>query len=135
MNDTVNYIPARLKNAAVGGYVAEANDIYDEDMARNQSELNARFEESYNKAPVYIKNVVTSNTVFTLPIEGSAINNNKQTHVLYYNNGSSEITLNVPVSNFYKLPENKAIEIKIPAGGFAEVNCLVLDAMVWVRAM
>lgn len=41
MTEKINPIPARLKNVAVGGHVAGASDIIDDELGKTQSEINA----------------------------------------------------------------------------------------------
>ena len=41
MTETISYIPSRIKNAAVGGHVAGAEDIYDDEQNKTQAAINA----------------------------------------------------------------------------------------------
>ena len=36
MTEKISYIPSRIKNAAVGGYVAGADDIMDDALGKTQ---------------------------------------------------------------------------------------------------
>lgn len=49
---TFQYIPARLKNASIQGYVAGAEDIVDDRLGRNQQDIN---QDTYRKNEVYGK--------------------------------------------------------------------------------
>lgn len=40
MTEKISYIPSRIKNAAVGGHVAGADDIIDDDLGLTQNEIN-----------------------------------------------------------------------------------------------
>lgn len=40
-NEITNPIPARLKNVAIGGHVAGAEDIYDDELMMSQADINA----------------------------------------------------------------------------------------------
>lgn len=42
MTEQINPMPARIKNMAIGGYMAEADDIYDEVLMENQEIINSR---------------------------------------------------------------------------------------------
>lgn len=42
MTEQISPIPARVKNVAIGGHVAGADDIYDEILMENQEVINSR---------------------------------------------------------------------------------------------
>lgn len=46
MSENVQIIPARLKNASVGGYVAGADDIFDDTLGKDQSVINGEMIEA-----------------------------------------------------------------------------------------
>ena len=41
MTEKISYIPSRIKNAAVGGYVAGADDIIDDELQLSQARINS----------------------------------------------------------------------------------------------
>ena len=45
MTEAINYIPNRVRNAAVGGHVCGSADIIDDDLNKEQSQINS---ELYN---------------------------------------------------------------------------------------
>ena len=85
------------------------------------------------EAPSYTYSAITANVnSFTSPIQSGSTNNNKQAHVLFHNTGSSEVTVTIPTT--YKTPTGAEVTLKIKAGGFGEVSCLVLGGYIFVRA-
>ena len=89
---------------------------------------------AYTEAPLYTYSAITGNVnSFTSPIAGGSDNNNKQAHVLFHNTGSTKVTVTVPTT--YRTPDGNAIQLEIPAGGYGEVNCLVLGGFIFARAV
>ena len=63
MTEKIQPIPHRLKNMAVGGHVAGAEDILDDALSKNQQEINA---DTYRKGEVYSKEE-TNNIISRTP--------------------------------------------------------------------
>ena len=92
----------------------------------------AQIDAAIKEAPAYTYSAITANVnSFISPIASGTSNNNMQAHVLFHNTGSSEVTVTVPTT--YKTPGAAAITLKIKAGGFGEVNCLVLGGYIFIR--
>jgi hypothetical protein len=137
--DATAYTPTDLSNYYTKSETSGSTQLttkFNEklDASAMTSSEKSGWNDAATKAPMYIYSAITSNiNSFTSPIEGTAANINKQAHVLFHNVGSSEVTVTIPTT--YKTPKNEAITLTIPVGGYAEVNCLVLASMIFVRAI
>lgn len=52
MTEKIQPIPHRIKNMAVGGHVAGAEDILDDSLSKNQQEINAELYNLIKSLPV-----------------------------------------------------------------------------------
>ena len=102
-----------------------ASDVY--------SWAKASTKPTYIMSEVALMSVVTinANTSSTCSITGSG-NAGKSQTIIYANGGTtSDYTVTVPTT--YKTPQNKAIEIKCPKGGYCEINYLNIDGVIYAR--
>lgn len=76
--------------------------------------------------------VINSNTSSSCSISGSG-NAGKAQTIVYFNNGSSDVTVTVPTT--YHTPDGEAIELTCPVGGYCEVSYLNIDGIIFARGL
>lgn len=123
MSDVIN-VPRMLKPTASHGKLAEASAIFDKDIGRFQSELNA----------ISIKGTMKLVQLTEGAAAAEEPEENTQIDVIYVND--TENTLTVGVNNeVYRTPDGELMIIYVPAGGYAEVNFLNIGGTIFVRGL
>ena len=123
MSEVIN-VPKMLEPTASDGKLAAASAIFDKDLQKFQSELNA----------VTIRGVTK-----VVQLEGNIIaeespDENTQTDVIYVNDTGEQHTVGVSHES-YRTPDGRLMVVTVPAGGYAEINFLNIGGTVFVRGL
>lgn len=117
-------VPKYLKPTASDRKLAGASAIFDEEEGRFQSEINALS----IKGTMKVIPLTESTTVAEEPDE------NTQIDVLYVNDTEEEFTVGVN-NERYRTPDGQLMIIRVPVGGYAEVNFLNIGGTIFVRGV
>lgn len=123
MSDIIN-VPKMLESTASDGKLARASAIFDEDIGRFQSELNSKAIRGSLKLVQLTENIVAEEYPEDL----------NQIDVIYVNDTSSSLTVGVSNTR-YRTPNGELVVLTVPAGGYAEVNFLNIDGIIFVRGV
>jgi len=127
-NDIKKQIGSGFTVSSITEVIEENEEIIS--SALNDLEERKRDSSAYTRVHYSKVNVTSNLTNITCPVTLST--NGEQCNVLYVNN-SKEHT--VTISTIYKSPDNSQINLTIKANGYAEVNYLYFDGVIYVRGV
>ena len=127
MSEIMIDVPGRLNPVDIDRVLGGADVIFDDDLGKRQSEINASVMVSI-KGVTKVIHITEDMQLSENPDE------NTQTDVVIVND--TDETHFVGVSNQgYRTPDGNIMSVSVPVGGYAEVNFLNINGTIFVRGV